>query len=41
VLLLQQDPTGLSSPIGQIAIAAGLVAAVVVGLRVWWYNRKR
>jgi len=41
VPLLQQDPTGLSSPLGQIAIAAGLVAALVVALRFWWTNRDR
>ncbi|WP_276313904.1 hypothetical protein [Solihabitans fulvus] len=39
--LLEGDPTGLSSPIGQIAVAAGLLAAIVVGLRAWWFNRKR
>jgi hypothetical protein len=35
------DPTGLSSPIGQIIILAGLIAALVVGLRAWWNNRNR
>jgi hypothetical protein len=39
--VLAQDPTGLSSPLGQLAMAVGLVAAVVVTLRWWWTNRKR
>lgn len=36
-----EDPTGLSSPIGQILVVASLVAALVVGLRAWWHNRNR
>ncbi|WP_159447724.1 hypothetical protein [Streptoalloteichus hindustanus] len=35
------DPTGLSSPLGQIVIVAGLVASVVVGLRWWWQQRRK
>ncbi|WP_274522990.1 hypothetical protein [Saccharothrix sp. ALI-22-I] len=41
MLLLQEDPTGMSSPIVTIAAIAALVAAIVVGLRALWYNRKR
>ncbi|TQM80301.1 hypothetical protein FHX81_2629 [Saccharothrix saharensis] len=41
MLLLQEDPTGLSSPIATIAVIACLVAAIVTGLRALWYNRKR
>jgi subtilase family serine protease len=26
------DPTGMSSPLGQLLIAAGLIAAIVVGI---------
>jgi subtilase family serine protease len=26
------DPTGMSSPLGQLVIAAGLIAAIVVGV---------
>jgi subtilase family serine protease len=26
------DPTGLSSPLGQLVIAAGLIAAILVGV---------
>jgi hypothetical protein len=40
-LLLDGDPTGLSSTYGQLAIAAGLAAAVVVALRAFWHNRRR
>jgi hypothetical protein len=41
VLLLQEDPTGMSSPIATIAVIAALVAAIVVGVRALWHNRKR
>jgi len=41
VQLLQEDPTGLSTPLGQVVVVAGLVAAIVVGLRAWWYHRNR
>jgi MYXO-CTERM domain-containing protein len=33
------DPTGLSGPIGQLAIAAGLVASLVV--LIWQWRRRR
>lgn len=39
--VLAQDPTGMSSPVGQLVVAAGLVAALVVMLRWWWTNRRR
>ncbi|MFD9735418.1 hypothetical protein [Umezawaea sp. NPDC059074] len=39
--LLQEDPTGLSSPVGQIAMVAMLLVVIVVGLRFWWGNRKK
>jgi hypothetical protein len=35
------DPTGLSSPVGQLAIIAVLAAALVVGLRALWQRRNR
>jgi hypothetical protein len=41
VFLAAADPTGLSSPLGQIAILAGLVAALLVALRAWWQRRGR
>ncbi len=41
VILLQSDPTGLSSPIGTVAVVAGLLAAITVGVRHLWLNRKR
>ncbi|WP_367130903.1 hypothetical protein [Saccharothrix sp. HUAS TT1] len=41
MLLLQEDPLGMSSPIATVVMIAGLVAAIVVGLRALWHNRKR
>lgn len=38
---LAQDPTGLSSPLGQLAVLAVLVSALIVLLRWWWQQRKR
>jgi len=35
------DPTGLSSPIGQLVILAALVSWLLVVLRWWWQQRKR
>ncbi|MFB9430872.1 hypothetical protein [Streptoalloteichus tenebrarius] len=35
------DPTGLSSPLGQVVMVAGLLAAIVVGLRWWWGQRRK
>lgn len=40
-MLAQGDPTGLSSPLGQIAILAGLAASLVLLLRWWWQQRNR
>jgi hypothetical protein len=40
-LLAQGDVTGLSSPIGQLAVLAGLVASLVLLLRWWWQRRRR
>lgn len=41
MMSLADDPTGLSSPIGQLVIAAGIVAAAVAALRFLWWQRKR
>jgi hypothetical protein len=38
---LAQDPTGLSSPFGQLVVLLGLLAALTVLLRWWWQNRGR
>jgi hypothetical protein len=40
-MLPSPDPTGLSSSLGQLAILAGLVAALVVAGRWWWHQHKR
>lgn len=39
--LAQTDPTGLSSTTGQLVIAAGLLAALVVLIRSWLRQRRR
>ncbi|GAB2681298.1 hypothetical protein GCM10027271_48080 [Saccharopolyspora gloriosae] len=41
VLLMQADPTGMSSPLGQLVIAAMLLVAIVVALRWLWNQRGR
>ena len=41
MLLAQGDPTGLSSPLGQLAVLGVLLSALVVLIRWWWYNRRR
>lgn len=41
LVLTAADPTGLSSPLGQIAIIAVLVAALVTGIRALWLRRRR
>ncbi|HEX6339983.1 hypothetical protein [Umezawaea sp.] len=40
-MLLQQDPSGLSSPVGQLAVVAMLLVSIIVGLRFWWGNRRK
>ncbi|HEX7660293.1 MAG TPA: hypothetical protein VF444_12535 [Pseudonocardiaceae bacterium] len=41
IVLFAADPTGLSSFAGQLAIAAALVAAILVGVRALWNMRNR
>ncbi|MFR9729213.1 hypothetical protein ACL03H_08295 [Saccharopolyspora sp. MS10] len=41
MLPMQTDPTGLSSPLGQLVIAAMLLVAIVVALRWFWNQRGR
>jgi hypothetical protein len=41
LFLMQADPTGLSTPLGQAVIAAGLLAAVVLAIRFLWEHRNR
>jgi hypothetical protein len=38
---LAQDPTGLSSPFGQLVVLIGLLVALTLLLRWWWQNRGR
>ncbi|GAA2340284.1 hypothetical protein GCM10009854_15880 [Saccharopolyspora halophila] len=39
LLLMQADPTGLSTPLGKIAIAATLIAVIALAVRFLWQNR--
>lgn len=39
--LLAQDPTGFSSPAGQLVVLFALLGSLVVLLRWWWHNRRR
>ncbi|MEU6264070.1 hypothetical protein [Saccharopolyspora shandongensis] len=41
LLLLQADPSGLSTPLGQVVIGAGLLAVVVLAVRFLWEHRNR
>lgn len=41
VLAQAADPTGLSTPLGKLVIAAGLLVVVVVLVRQLWEQRKR
>ncbi|SEG86798.1 hypothetical protein SAMN02982929_04692 [Saccharopolyspora kobensis] len=41
LLLMQADPTGLSTPLGKVVIALGLLAAIVVAVRFLWDQRNR
>jgi hypothetical protein len=40
-VLLGQELTSLSSPLGQLVILIGLLASLTVLLRWWWQNRGR
>jgi hypothetical protein len=41
LLLAQGDPTGFSSPLGQVVVLLGLLASLTLLLRWWWQQRKR
>lgn len=41
VLAQAADPTGMSTPLGKLVIAAGLLVVVVVLVRHLWQQRKR
>jgi hypothetical protein len=40
-LLGQGDPTGFSSPLGQVVVLLALLSSLVLLLRWWWQQRKR
>jgi hypothetical protein len=35
------DPTGFSSPLGQVVVLLALLTSLVLLLRWWWQNRGR
>jgi hypothetical protein len=41
VLLAQGDPTGFSSPLGQVVVFLALLTSLTLLLRWWWQNRRR
>lgn len=41
MLLLANDPTNLSTPLGKLVIAAGLLVVIVVAVRFLWDQRNR
>jgi hypothetical protein len=41
LLLAQGDPTGFSSPLGQVVVFLALLSSLVLLLRWWWQQRRR
>ena len=41
LLLAQGDPTGFSSPLGQVVVLLALTTSLVLLLRWWWQQRRR
>jgi hypothetical protein len=41
LLLLQADPTGLSTPLGQAVLAAGFLVVITLAIRFLWERRNR
>ena len=39
--LAQDDPTGFSSPLGQVVVLVALATSLVLLLRWWWQQRGR
>ncbi|WP_297492678.1 hypothetical protein [Pseudonocardia sp.] len=39
--LVQGDPTGFSSPLGQVVVGLALLSALVMLIRWWVQNRRR
>ncbi|QUG99383.1 hypothetical protein HUO13_11035 [Saccharopolyspora erythraea] len=40
-LLAQADPTGMSSPLGRLVVAAGLLVVIVLAVRFLWERRNK
>ena len=41
LLLATGDPTGFSSPLGQVVVLLALLSSLVLLLRWWWQQRRR
>ena len=41
LLLATGDPTGFSSPLGQVVVLLALLTSLVLLLRWWWQQRRR
>ena len=41
LLLLQDDPTGLTTPFGRLIMAAGLLVVIVLAIRFLWDHRTK
>jgi hypothetical protein len=39
--LAAADPTGFSSPLGQVVVVLALLSSLVLLLRWWWQQRRR
>jgi membrane-associated phospholipid phosphatase len=40
-VLGQGDPTGFSSPLGQVVVLLALLSSLALLLRWWWQQRRR
>lgn len=41
LLLLQNDPTGLTTPLGKLVMAAGLLVVIALAVRFLWDHRNK
>jgi hypothetical protein len=41
LLLAAGDPTGFSSPLGQVVVLLAVLSSLVLLLRWWWQQRRR
>ncbi|WP_255526536.1 hypothetical protein [Saccharopolyspora montiporae] len=41
LVLLQSDPTGLTTPFGRLVMAAGLLVVIALAIRFLWDHRNK